>query len=129
MDVSKFWGKVLGTYLIIVSLALFFNMQQFINNVYILVHIQPLMFITGFFTLILGLIIAVSHNIWEWSWRVLITLLAWLILLKGASIILYPHFIDKATILFVQSPNTGYVSAGIDFLLGVILCYFGFKRS
>ncbi|KGP62145.1 hypothetical protein EP47_01970, partial [Legionella norrlandica] len=78
--------------------------------------------------LILGIIIVVSHNIWEGSWRVIVTIIAWLILLKGTSIIFHPHFIDQATVLFMQNTTISYISAGIDFVLGVILCYCGFKR-
>lgn len=86
------------------------------------------MFIAGFFTLILGVLLVVSHNRWVWNWRVIITVIAWLTLIKGASIILYPIFIDKMTLLFLQNMNAAYVAAGIDFLLGGLLCYFGFKR-
>lgn len=128
MDVSKFLSKAIGIYLIIVSIAMLVNMHQFIVNVNNLVNNAPLMFVTGFFTLILGILMVLSHNIWQWNWRVIITIIAWISLLKGASIILYPQFIDKSTILFIQNINIAYIAAGFDFVLGVLLTYFGFKR-
>lgn len=129
MAVSKFLSKVIGIYLIIVSIALLVNMQQFINLVNTLINDAPLMFVSGFFTLILGILMVVSHNIWQWNWRVLITIISWLTLFKGASIVLYPQFIDSMTILFVGSMNIAYIAAGMDLVLGVVLCYFGFRHT
>jgi hypothetical protein len=129
MNVSKFLSKVIGIYLIIISIAMLTNMDQFIHYVSNLINDVPLMFVTGFFTLILGILMVVGHNIWQWNWRILITIIAWLTLLKGASIIFYPQFIDKTTILFLKNINIAYVAAGFDFVLGILLSYFGFKKQ
>ena len=128
MDLSKFLGKVIGTYLVIVSLVMFVNMPQFMSNVSSLVNNPSLMFVTGFFTLVLGLLMVVSHNIWQWHWRIIITIISWIALLKGASILFYPQFIDKTSILLTQNTTAAYFAAGLDLLLGLLLCYFGFKR-
>lgn len=129
MDRSKFLAKMLGIYLILVSIAVSLNLQQFINTVNSLIHDLPLMFVTGFVTLILGILMVVSHNLWQWNWRLLITIIGWIILIKGASILFFPHSIDQITNLFLQNKIVAYGAAGVDFILGLILCYFGFKRS
>ena len=128
MDISKFLSKVIGIYLIIMSLAMLINLPQFINSVNTLIHDAPLMFVTGCFTSILGILMVVSHNSWQWNWRVVITIFAWLILLKGVSIILFPQFIDRTAILFMQDTNVVYGTAGFDFVLGLLLCYFGYSH-
>ncbi len=128
MDTSKFLAKVIGIYFIIITLAMFVNMQQFIANVNQLMIHDSLMFVTGFVTLILGILMVVSHNIWQWSWRLIITLIAWISLLKGASIIFYPHFLNQITLTFMRNPNVGYCAATIDMCLGFLLVYFGFVK-
>ncbi len=128
MDRSKFLSKVLGIYLIIVSIAMLVSMDQFISNVTSLINDLPLMFVTGFFTLIVGVLMIVSHNIWVWNWKVIITIIGWLTFLKGGSIILVPQFIDNATNLFVQNIQVAYLVAIIDLILGIILSYIGFVR-
>lgn len=128
MNASKFLSRVIGIYMIIVSIAMLTEMNQFIRDVSQLINDPSLMFVTGFFTLILGILMVVSHNIWQWNWRVIITIIAWIILLKGASLIFIPQFMDKITILFVQNTNIIYAAAGFDFIFGVLLIYFGFKR-
>lgn len=129
MEHSKFLGKVIGIYLIIVCIAMFINMPAFIDRVNSLINNTALMFVVGFITLILGLLMVVSHNIWQLNWRVVITIISWLVLLKSISIIFYPQFIDQLSLSFVQNINVAYIGAAIDLILGLLLCYFGFKRS
>lgn len=129
MDVSRFLSKVLGLYLIFISLAIFINMKQVLIPVTRLVSDSPLMMVTGFFTLILGLLLVVSHNVWQWNWRVLVTIISWVILLKALCIIFCPHFMDKMTDTFIMHANIVYMTAGIDMFLGLLLCYFGFRQA
>lgn len=127
MNISKFLSKVIGIYLIIVSMAMLVNMHQFVICIRALINDMPLMFICGFFTLIPGILMVLSHNIWEWSWRVIITIISWMVLLKGAGIIMYPLYVNKLSLLFVQNINVIYIVALSDFAVGIILSYFGFK--
>lgn len=128
MDKSKFLSKVLGIYLILVSLAMFVNLEQLTLYVQDLLKNAPLMLVIGFWTLILGLLMVVSHNVWQWNWRLLITIISWIVLLKGASMVFYPHYVDKATLLFMQNKSIAYSTAGFELILGIILTYLGFKR-
>lgn len=128
MDVSKFLSKVIGIYLFIVASAILFNMQQFAASINNLINNHSLMFVTGFFTLILGIVMVVSHNIWQWNWRVIITIIAWLSLLKGFSLIFFPQFIDKTSLLFLQNLYFAYLISIFDLLIGILLIYFGFKK-
>lgn len=129
MDVSKFLGKVLGVYLVILSVLMFVDTHQFTVYVTNLLHNPPLMFITGFFTLIIGILLVVGHNIWGWSWRLIITLIGWIVLVKGVSIIVYPHVIDRVTFYFVQDMSLAYASMGTNLVIGLILIYFGFRTE
>ncbi|WP_133135231.1 hypothetical protein [Legionella rowbothamii] len=123
MDKSRFLAKAIGAYLLIVSLSMFINMHSFVNLVNEMTRNEPLVFVTGFFTLIIGILLVLSHNVWEWDWRVIITLIAWLTLLKGASIIFHP------AMLYTYTATINYIAATIDVILGIVLCYFGFKHS
>jgi glucan phosphoethanolaminetransferase (alkaline phosphatase superfamily) len=104
-------------------------MHYFIENFQEIIKDTPLMLVTGFFTLILGVLMVVSHNIWQWNWRVLITIIGWIILLNGVSTIFYPQYIDQATILLAQNQHIIYSSSVLNFIMGIILSYFGFIRK
>ena len=53
-----------------------------------------LMYVTGFFTFVLGLIMVIAHNVWV-GWPVVVTVLAWLTLLKGAMFVGLPNYQTK----------------------------------
>lgn len=129
MDNSRFLSKAVGIYLIFVSCAMFTNMQQFMTYISSLINNSSLMFVTGFFTLILGILMVLSHNIWQLNWRIILTIISWIVLLKGATIVICPEFIDQVTLLFLQNINFAYLTAGFDLIIGILLCYFGFKHQ
>lgn len=51
---------------------------------------------TGYITFLLGLATTVAHNLWVSDWRIAITLLGWITLLKGLQKILLPQRINRA---------------------------------
>jgi hypothetical protein len=128
MDKSKFLARALGLYLIILSLAMLINMPLFTQQINKLIHEPSLMFVCGFFTLIIGVLMIAGHNVWQWNWRVIITIVGWLTIIKAISLIFYPDFIDKSSALFVESTTYDYILAVIDLILGLILVYFGYRR-
>lgn len=126
---SKFLAKAIGIYLLIISIAFLMNMPKFTATINNMMFSPPIMLIAGCMTLIIGILMVLSHNIWEWDWRVLVTLVSWLVLIKGAAIILFPSRLDQLTLLFIQNKTFAYACMGIDFVLGVALVYFGFRRK
>ncbi len=45
----------------------------------------------GFLSIFLGLGTVIVHNIWAFNWQGIITVIAWLVLLKGIYVIAYPE--------------------------------------
>jgi len=129
MDISRFLARVLGLYMVIISIAMFANMRQFGNLVTALVNDPSLLFTIGFFTLLLGLALVVSHNLWQWNWRIIITIIAWLVVFKGVCLIFHPQYIIDMSNGFLRNQTLAHVVAAIDFIIGLALCYFGFKRE
>lgn len=127
MDVSKFISKTMGTYLLLTSLVMLLTRDQFLHSLTLLINDEPLMLVVGFFTLILGIIMIFSHNIWRWNWQGAVTFLAWLIFLKGVCLLFFPQIIYGMSTVFVQNMIYVYTAAGLDLIIGLLLCYFGFK--
>jgi len=128
MNISKFLAKVIGIYLIIIGIGMFLDMHRFLIGFDDIIKDQPLLFVTGFFTLIMGILMVVSHNIWQWNWRVIITIMAWSTLLKGILLVFYPQLTESYTLFFVNNIGISYLTAVFAFITGIILCYFGFKK-
>lgn len=126
MDISIFLAKVMGLYFIIISLSLLIiknRMKSIISGIF---RNSSLQFVMGFIILIIGLLLVISHNIWTNSWQVLITIIAWLTLIKGILNLSFPKIIEKMTTPFLKSKILPYVSIMLNFLVGVFLCYHAF---
>ncbi len=129
MDTSKFLARVIGIYMLIISVGFLINIKELTGHVQNMINNPELMFVTGFFTLIIGILLVVSHNIWECNWKVIITIIAWIVLLKGASLVFYPRFLDTITEEFVRNPTMAYVCLIIDLIIALVLIYFGFRTN
>jgi len=78
---------------------------------------------TGYFTLILGLVTVILHNVWVADWRVIITFLGWSTLIKGIMKIGFPEEIHKQAQRFKKKQE---YSAVFLLILGVGLLYMSF---
>jgi len=74
-----------------------------------------LLIVMGPIVLIAGLFMVLSHNLWVGDWRVVITILAWLTLLKGLALIFAP---EKA-LSFSKKWSSGAFSFGALVMLVV----------
>jgi len=91
---ARFWGSlfiILG--LISIGAKLLGRIIEYTEDKTITVS-------TGYITLLLGLATVVAHNIWVFDWRVAITILGWITLLKGIEKIAFPTRVNKIAIKF-----------------------------
>lgn len=128
MDRSVFLSRVIGIYMLVVSVAMLINMSSFVNMINELVSNKSIMFLSGFFTLIIGILLVVSHNVWRWNWSLLITIIAWIVFIKAISLIFFPHILDTLTTTFVQNSKFAYGCAIFDFVVGIILLFQGYRH-
>ena len=128
MELSYFLAKFFGVYFLIFALLWILRQEQ-IKEVAKEIFSKPAMLaVTGIISLMLGVAIAVSHSIWEANWRGVITLLGYLMILKGILRLGFPKK-DKA-LADSMLKGTGYwVSFLIVLILGLYLTYIGFQMG
>jgi len=119
MENSIFLAKVLGLYLTIFGLLVLLRRAQVQAIVAEFLDNPPAVFLGGIIGLILGIILVVSHNIWVADWRVLITILSWIILVKGTYYLFFPKVPTQVAKIFLGS-SWILVPGGIDLLFGVL---------
>jgi hypothetical protein len=91
-----------------------------------LVGSLTLIYLFGLIDLASGLAIVLTHNVWMANWRVIITLIGWLMLIRGAVRILFADRIMPYAKKLLGNKRLLPVSGGIMVLLGLVLCYFGY---
>jgi len=124
MEVSIFLAKVLGLYFIITCLAVLINYKAVGKIIQAMAKDVSGVFFEGFIALIIGLLIVVSHNIWTTDWRLIITIIGWITIVKGVARILAPN---KVVTWGLKVYNR---MAPVTFIVlltaGVYLTYIGF---
>ena len=81
-----------------------------------------LTFVSGFITLIFGMVLVTHHNIWVKHWIVLITIIGWMSLLKGVMLIIFPQYISYFKGMYKNNRVWGIIML----VFGLMFGYFGF---
>jgi len=127
MDTSSiFLARVFGLYMVLVSLAILINLRNLQETLRDLLSNKGLLFLTGIFTLILGLLLVLSHNVWTADWRVIITLFSWITLVKGFTLIAFTPNLSGFYQKMISSRTILGFSYGVSLLLGAFLIWKGF---
>ena len=121
MDISIFLGKLIGIYLLIVGVLIFVRHKELYKMVNSFAEKSSLLYITGVFILLLGLSMVIGHNVWEFSWRVVITIIGWLTLAKGLMYMFLPAS-KIAKIAGIMKGPYWYMGGGaLSILIGLYL--------
>jgi len=81
-----------------------------------------LIYISGFFSLLVGMILIEFHNFWIKDWTVLVTIIGWAATIKGIMLIAFPKFVFKLKPLY-KNPTPWLV---LVLVLGLFFGYQGF---
>ena len=126
MYASIFLARLLGPALLTVGVSILLNQRYYRTMTQQLVASRPLMFIVALIGIVAGLAIVLVHNVWTADWRVIITLLGWINLLRGIASLLLP----EATLDFAKglmaNKNMPMVAGVVMALIGATLGYFGY---
>jgi hypothetical protein len=87
----------------------------------------PLTILVGILTLLAGLAIVNAHNLWVSDWRVIITILGWLAIIRGALSLLFPAGMQVIGETIVATTSGPIIAALIILVLGGILSWMGYR--
>ena len=118
--------RVLGLSLLILSAIMLFNKKALKAGLRTLIS-EELLLVTGFIFTISGIIVISIHNIWEFSWRGLISLVGWLLLAEGIFRLLFMGKIIK-TIRNIDSLVPVKISLILTLIIGAYLTFISFFR-
>ncbi|WP_253675041.1 hypothetical protein [Legionella micdadei] len=118
-----FLAKVIGWYFVIMGLFLIARQQTLKTAINELVSDSALMVVVGAITLILGLILVIAHNVWVIGWPVIITVIAWLVLIGGLLRLFAPELGIRMAKGWLKNPRYFIVAALVYIIVGLYLLY------
>src|SRR3989344_4785364 len=95
METSIFLAKVIGLVSVISTIAVLVRYKEHLALEEETVKNPILVYLSGFAFLTLGVLLIISHSIWTLDWRIVITILGWLVLFKGAGRIFFPNAVMR----------------------------------
>jgi hypothetical protein len=128
---SKLIARLMGPVLLVMGLGMALGlwlspdtltgvMRDFMGNLAII-------WLIGVLALIAGLAIVNAHNLWVGDWRVLITILGWLLVLRGVTNLMFPGKIQELGNRMMESHAGPILGTIALIVLGGILSAMGYE--
>jgi uncharacterized membrane protein len=127
MPVSIFIAKLLGPIYVLVGIALLFRPQAFRALLQEFIASPVLIYLAGVLGLLGGWALVLSHNVWTLDWRLIITLLGWVMVVRAVVTIFRPQWIVSLGSKLLEHRGIFLGAAVINLGIGLVLSYFGYS--
>jgi hypothetical protein len=126
MPTSLFIAKLMGPILCAIGLSVLINEKSFRAMAKELLGSDALIYLFGILDLLLGLVLVLVHNMWVWDWRVIITLIGWVSIVRGLVRILFVPIVRKNGPRIIKKQGLLMGAAIVMLILGATLSYYGY---
>ena len=126
MQTSFFIAKLMGPILLLVGISILLDEKATRATAKEVLGSRALIFIFGIVDLLLGLVLVTVHNLWVLDWRLIITLLGWLSVVRGVVRILCASYVIKNAPKWLRIQRLLMGIAIVMLVLGAVLSYYGY---
>ncbi len=126
METSIIIARILGPLYVVSAFGWLFNRKVYGDLVEEYVNHRGLLYLSAVLAFLFGATILTIHNVWVADWRVIITLLAMIGLIKGLSILVYPEVSVRLAKAISSNMAAMTGAFSLIFALGVVLTWFGY---
>jgi hypothetical protein len=127
---TKYFARLIGLWVVLTVLGIAANRQASFDALNAFFSDPALMWITGIFTVLVGLVIVVAHNYWTGGvLPVLVTLYGWVALIKGLLFVWLPSSAQTEFYRALHFEKFYGVYFVVALALGGYLVYGGFKTE
>lgn len=126
MQASLFIARLLGPMFLVVAVALLFKPQMFRTILQEFIGGATWLYLAGFFGLLGGLALVLTHNVWVADWRLIITLIGWITLVRALISIFQPQWIVATGSAILKQRGIFVGAAAMNLIVGLVLSYFGY---
>lgn len=128
-SLTRFFCRVLGPFLVVVdvtAVARASDMQSLLSQ---FEANSMWTFVTGAFILLLGLTIVAAHQNWRGAAAVTVSLLGWLIVLRGLLLVAFPRFFATLANDMIGAQGWWITLCVVFALIGLYLTYVGWAPA
>lgn len=115
-----------GPVMMAVAAAILVNRQSIVGMINEISSSRGFIFFAGILTLVAGLAIVRTHNVWAAEWTILVTVIGWLAIIGGIVRIVWPDKLADISKKILSSENAITAWALVALLLGAFLTAKGY---
>ncbi|MEP0984311.1 hypothetical protein [Ekhidna sp.] len=124
MELSIFIARILGILYLSVGIGFFLFREYYVLALRKILNNPGYALLGGFMAIVGGMAMVTYHNHWVNDWRLIITIIGWIALIKGIILIMFPTFLDIFKGILQVRKGKGLTIAIV--LFGLIFIYLGF---
>ena len=126
METTLFLAKGMSLFLLAFSLGYFLNSKHYNNLIKEYGKSRSTLFLHGYIEVVLGFLLVMNHNVWVKEWTVIVTVVAWGVLIEGLLLLLFPEGM-MGFAKSLRKKNNGMTLIMLLCLVGGgVLGYYGF---
>jgi uncharacterized protein YjeT (DUF2065 family) len=95
MEISLVAAKILGLYLVVSGLFMIFRGKTLAHMLKDFFGHPAMLYLAGAMLIFISSLFLLQSNIWDGTWRTIITIIVWATLVKGIAYILFPEVLHK----------------------------------
>ena len=129
MQAPVFIARLIGPPLVVIGIGVLLNEANYAAMIAEAAQSPTLIYLSGPLTILPGLAMLIVYRAWTADWRVVVTILGWLLAIGGVIRIVLPQFTASlASTLY--STSTGLtVFAVVVIVLGGFLSFNGYRQT
>ena len=132
MEKSRYIARLMGPVLLVIAIGMAFGLMMegpgYSSLLREFIADRAVIFITGILALLAGVAIVNAHNVWVPDWRVIVTILGWLFVMRGVMLLVFPLTVQVFGDRIASSQQGVVAGAAVTFVLGAILCIMGYEH-
>ncbi|HVC51543.1 MAG TPA: hypothetical protein VND87_05945 [Stellaceae bacterium] len=128
MATTQFLSRLIGLAALILSVAMFVDRAPMIAAIDLMAQDPAALLLLGIAGIVAGLAIVLTHNVWKRGvWPLVVTLVGWLILIRGILMVTLPAELIARIYAAVHLADYYYLYAVLPLALGAYLTWRGFS--
>ncbi len=129
MPPAVFIARLAGPLLVVIGVGILLNETVYAAVITEAVHSPTLIYFSGLLALLPGLAILNVHHAWTADWRVIVTVLGWLLVIGGMIRIVLPQLTANLAGTIYSGAAALPIAAVVSVVLGGILSFQGYRPA
>jgi uncharacterized membrane protein len=126
MQASVFIAQLLGPMFVVAGVAFLVKPQMIRTILPEFLRSPTWLYLAGFLGLLVGMALVLTHRVWALDWRLIITVIGWLTLVRALITIFQPQWIVAAGDAMLAHRGIFVGAAVTELIIGLVLSYFGY---